>query len=126
MKHKDEVVFVGRLYEQELKNAVASAQALLLVSHCEGFGIPIIEAMKCDVPVITSNVTSMPEVAGEAALLVDPASVDSIAHAMKRIVAEPELRTQMIQKGRLSSRRFSWEKTGEKMWGCISKSLEQG
>jgi glycosyltransferase involved in cell wall biosynthesis len=124
MKHKADVVFVGRLYEEELKDAVAAAQALVLVSHFEGFGIPIIEAMKCDVPVITSNQTSMPEVAGDAALLVEPASIDSIAHAMQRIAAEPGLRNQMIQKGRVACSRFSWEKTGEKMWECIHKSLE--
>jgi len=125
MNSKDDVIFVGRLYEEELRDVIGGSTALLLVSHFEGFGIPILEAMNCDVPVITSNVTSMPEVAGGAALLVDPGSVQSIANAMQKITAEPALRNTLIEKGRTQRERFSWEKTAERMWECLEKAMEK-
>lgn len=124
MKYRDDVIFVGRLYEEELRNVVAAAQALLLVSFFEGFGIPIIEAMKCDVPVITSNATSMPEVAGGAAVLVEPSSVDSIKDAMQRVAFDRQLHSRLIEKGRISCQRFSWEQSAQSMWECIEKSLQ--
>jgi len=78
MKFRDEVKFIGRQSPEQLRLILGSALALTFVSFIEGFGIPILEAMQCDVPVITSNTTSMPEVSGGAALLVDPFSVGSI------------------------------------------------
>ena len=123
MKHKDDVIFVGRLYNEQLSRVVASAEALLLVSFFEGFGIPIIEAMNCDVPAITSNVTSMPEVAGNAALLVDPQSIDSISHAMARIINEKDLRQTLIENGRQTRQKFSWDQTAERMWNSMQQCL---
>jgi glycosyltransferase involved in cell wall biosynthesis len=73
------------------------------------------------VPVITSNITSMPEVAGDAALLVDPFSVDDIAHAMTRIYKEDALREQLIRKGRERVQHFSWDATADKLWQSIEK-----
>ena len=83
MQFSNDVVFSGRLNAEELAQVLGASLALTYVSYFEGFGIPIVEAFRCGVPVITSNVTSMPEVAGEAALLVDPFQADSIARAMK-------------------------------------------
>lgn len=120
MDHKDDVIFAGRLYKDQLSNVVASSQALLLVSFFEGFGIPIIEAMYCEVPVICSNVTSMPEVAGNAALLIDPSEIGQICRAMQNIVSDQALRIRLIENGRLIRERFSWEKTAERMWNCMS------
>src|SRR5665213_3900259 len=79
MKYKSDVIFTGRLEVDELCKVVGAAFAMAYASYFEGFGIPIVEAIQCEIPVITSNVTSMPEVAGDAALLVDPFSVDSIS-----------------------------------------------
>ncbi len=124
MKHADDVILAGRQYGDDVRNIVASAEALLLVSHFEGFGIPIIEAMQSDVPVIASNVTSMPEVAGDAALLTDPSSVEQIALAMQSMAKDEKLRQALIEKGRRQRQLFSWDKTAERLWESMEKCLE--
>ncbi len=123
MRFKEDVVFVGRQYEKTLQRIVASSRALLLVSHFEGFGIPIIEAMQCEVPVITSSVTSMPEVAGDAALYVDPASVFQIQQAMERIAGDADLRRGLVHQGKLQRERFSWDKTARLLWESVEKCM---
>lgn len=125
MKHKQDVVFTGRLNVSELCKVVGAAFALTYVSYFEGFGIPVIEAMQCDVPVITSNVTSMPEVAGDAALLVDPFSVEAIAKAMKDIIQDERLRLSLIEKGRKRRDWFSWDKTASLTWDAIEKTVNE-
>lgn len=122
MKHKDDVVFVGHLQMKELNEMTAAALASVYVSYFEGFGIPIVEAFKCDVPVITSNVTSMPEVAGDAALLVDPFNVDSIAEAMVKMLDE-DVRRNLIEKGRVRREDFSWDKAAAGWWNVIKNNI---
>lgn len=124
MQHKDDVIFTGRLGINELKDVMASALALVFVPYFEGFGIPIVEAMYCDVPVITSNITSMPEVAGNAGLLVDPFSIDSIKNAMLKLHKDEALRNQLIENGKKQREKFSWDKTADKLWGCIEKAIQ--
>ncbi len=124
MQHKEDVVLVGRKYDNTLRNIVASARALLLVSHFEGFGVPILEAMQCDVPVIASRATSMPEVAGDAALLADPSSKDQIFDAMHQIAGNESLRQSLIQKGRQQRREFSWDRSARLLWESMEKCLE--
>jgi glycosyltransferase involved in cell wall biosynthesis len=123
MKFKEDVIFTGRLLPEELKNVLASAFAMTFVPYFEGFGIPIIEAMNCDVPVITSNVTSMPEVAGDAALLVNPFSVEDIKNAMIKIITDNEFRINLIEKAKNQRQKFSWELTAGKLWRTIEKCL---
>lgn len=125
MKYKDDVVFTGRLNPGELRKFYGSAYALTFVPYFEGFGIPIIEAMNCETAVITSNATSMPEVAGNAALLVDPFSVNSISEAMCEIASNPALRKSLIEKGKVQRQKFSWDKTAEKFWNAIEKVLHE-
>jgi glycosyltransferase involved in cell wall biosynthesis len=122
MKFRSDVIFTGRLGANELKDVMAAAFALVFVPYFEGFGIPVLEAMYCDVPVVTSNVTSMPEVAGSAGLLVDPFSVDSIKDGMLKIYKDETFRNQLIQNGRMQREKFSWDKTAEKLWACIEKT----
>ncbi|MES2619813.1 MAG: glycosyltransferase family 1 protein [Bacteroidota bacterium] len=124
MRFKNEVKFLGHVSPAELGKIVASAFAAVYASLFEGFGIPIVEAMNCDVPVITSNVTSMPEVAGNAALLVNPNSVNEISSAMKTIVEDSSLRNSLIQKGRIQIKKFSWDLTADELWKCCSQVLE--
>jgi glycosyltransferase involved in cell wall biosynthesis len=124
MKYRDDVIFTGRVTDEELASLMASALALTYVSYFEGFGIPILEAFHCDTPVITSNVTSMPEVAGNAAILINPFSVTSIANAMHKVASDPGLRNNLIIAGREQRTKFSWEQTAEKLWGCIEKTIE--
>jgi glycosyltransferase involved in cell wall biosynthesis len=123
MQFSSDVIFAGHVPPQDLSNIMASAYAMVYVSLFEGFGIPIIEAMSCDVPVITSNTTSMPEAAGDAALLVNPASVAEIAHAMQQMFSAPELRNRLIVKGREQLKKFSWKLTAEKLWQCCEKAV---
>ncbi len=120
MTFKDDVVFTGRLSAMDLHHVTASALAAVYVSYFEGFGIPIVEAFRCDTPVITSNVTSMPEVAADAALLVDPFDVNSIADAMEKVL-DDDIRQELIEKGRVRSQDFSWDKAAEEWWKCIMK-----
>ncbi|OFY87157.1 MAG: glycosyltransferase [Bacteroidetes bacterium RIFCSPLOWO2_12_FULL_35_15] len=125
MKHKEDVIFTGRLSTEDLKNVLGSALAMTYVPYFEGFGIPILEAMNCDTPVITSNITSMPEVAQDAALLVDPFSVESIANAMLYIYKDEDMRNKLIQKGRKRKLDFSWDKTATALWESIEKAVNE-
>jgi len=124
MNYREDVVFTGRVTDEELASLMASALALTYVSYFEGFGIPILEAFHCDTPVITSNITSMPEVAGNAAVLADPYSVYSIADAMTQIAMDTNFRNSLINAGREQRQKFSWEQTASKLWNCIEKAME--
>ncbi|MES2140469.1 MAG: glycosyltransferase family 1 protein [Bacteroidota bacterium] len=119
MKFREDVIFTGRLSTEDLKNVLGSALAMTYVPYFEGFGIPILEAMNCGIPVITSNVTSMPEVAKDAALLVDPFSTDSIANAMLSLYEDQDLRNSLVLKGRKRKLDFSWDKTSTLLWESI-------
>lgn len=123
MTFKEEVVFCGRLKADDLHLVTAAALATTYVSYFEGFGIPIIESFRCGVPVITSNITSMPEVAGDAALLVDPFDEGSISRAMSAIVSDERLRKELIQKGFERARLFNWDNTAKQLWNSIIKTL---
>ena len=124
MKFKHDVHFLGRLSSSELKNIIASALALTYVPFFEGFGIPILEAMNCDVPVLTSNITSMPEVAGDAAILVHPESVEEIKNGMIYLAKDPEARKELIKKGRIQREKFSWDKTADKLWQSFERMIK--
>ncbi|MDY0076516.1 MAG: glycosyltransferase family 1 protein [Bacteroidales bacterium] len=125
MKYQQEVVFCGRLNAEQLHKVTASAFAITYVSYFEGFGIPIVEAFRCGVPVITANVTSMPEVAGDAALLVDPFSEQSIAEAMHEMANNSEKRLQLIEKGLKRAKLYSWDKAAQKLWESILTTIDQ-
>lgn len=122
MTHKTDVIFTGRLEENELHAITAAAYAVTYVSNFEGFGIPILEGMRSGVPVITSNVTSMPEVAGNAALLVDPFDITSISSGMTRLYRDAKLRQQLVLAGLERSSDFSWEATAQTLWQSIERT----
>ena len=124
MKHVQDVRFLGHLPAKELAMVTGASIALVYASFFEGFGIPIVEAYNAETAVITSNVTSMPEVAGDAALLVDPYSVEQIAAAMSKLAFEPLFRSQLIEKGREQRQKFSWDLTAQKLWACIEKAMK--
>lgn len=125
MNYKADVNFSGRLNNLELHKALASALALTYVSYFEGFGIPIVEAFYTQTPVITSNITSMPEVAGDAALLVDPFSPEDIASALNTIAQDDELRRSLIEKGDIRKNEFHWQKTADSLWNSILKTVNK-
>ena len=124
MKFKDDVIFAGRIESSEMKNVMGSAIALTYVSYFEGFGIPIVEAFRCGTPVITSNVTSMPEIAGDAALLIDPFKPEEIADAMSRIASDRQLCARLTEAGKSRAALFTWDKSAERLWQSIEKTLE--
>ena len=121
---KEDVIFTGRLEGEALSRVLAASQALLFVSHFEGFGIPIIEAFRCEVPVITSSTTSMPEVAGDAAILCEPDSYQQIADAMHK-VGNPSVRNDLIAKAKERANLFTWDRSAEMMWNSIEKTLAE-
>ncbi len=123
--NKNEIIFTGRLPETELYLLIGAALALTYVPYFEGFGIPIIEAMACDIPVITSNVTAMPEVGGDAVLYVDPFSEESISSALALIDKDESLRNNLIAKAKIQRENFSWDKTAHALWTSIEKTVNQ-
>lgn len=123
LRHKDRVVFTGRLGQEELHAVLGDARALAFVSYFEGFGIPVAEAMRCGVPVIAANATSLPEVAGDAAIYCDPFSVDSIAQAMQRLWNDQHLREQLAARGLERAATFTWDRTAEGLWRSVERAL---
>jgi glycosyltransferase involved in cell wall biosynthesis len=123
LQFKGEVVFMGRLADQELSIALSGALALTYLPYFEGFGIPILEAFQSETAVITSNVTSMPEVAADAAILCDPRSVIDIAGAMQFIEKNATKRDDLIEKGKLRQQSFSWQKSADLLWNSIQKTI---
>ncbi len=123
MKHNSSVVFTGRLQVDELSKVVAAATALTFVPYFEGFGIPLVEAMYCHVPIIASNVTSMPEVAGDAAYYVNPFDINQIAEAMEQLVSSNELLISLTNKAIERKTLFSWDKTASEFYKCIENLI---
>lgn len=125
LKHRSSLVFTGRLSVAELPEVVASAHALCLVSHLEGFGIPVLEAMQCGVPVVASNVTSLPEVGGEAALYVSPTDVNAMASALEILATDADMWQSLSEAGLARAEKFSWDASAEKFWEIIQKTLKK-
>ncbi len=125
-KYTGDLIHLDFIPEKELTEVMGSALAVVYPSFFEGFGLPILEAMHCDVPVITSNVSSMPEVGGEAALYVDPANIEDIATKLNIINADAELRKQLVERGIIQRNKFSWDKIANKLWDCIVRSYRTG
>lgn len=108
---EEKVKFLHTVSDDELPNFYKNAICFVLPSLYEGFGLPVLEAMKYGCPVLTSNISSLPEVGGEAALYFDPQSTEDIAKSLESIIQNPELRKELVQKGYQQVKKFSWEKT---------------
>ena len=106
------VKFLNYVSYDELPIIINQALALVFPTLWEGFGLPVLEAMACGTPVITSNISSLPEVAGDAAILINPYNPGEITAAMQAIINDSELRKQLSEKGLKRANQFSWEKTG--------------
>jgi glycosyltransferase involved in cell wall biosynthesis len=111
----DRIILTGYIANTSLPAVYCLSKLFLYTSLRESFGIPMLEAMACGVPVITSNTASMPEVAGGAALTIDPGKPEEITDAMKRIISDKPLRDNLIEKGFKQASKFSWKKTAEKV-----------
>ena len=112
----DSLCYLDFVSDEELPFVYNGARAFILPSLHEGFGVPIIEAMACGTPVITSNCSAMPEVAGNAALLVDPHSVESIAAAMREILLNPESARVLSTAGLARCKSFTWSHSAKKLY----------
>ena len=124
MIFRDNVIFTGRVSDEDLNDLMGAALANVYVSTFEGFGIPIIEAFQSGVPVVTSNATSMPEIAGDAALIIDPTDTGQIAKAMDRLLNSEELRNDLIAKGQERAKLFTWQRSADLLWESVLKATE--
>ncbi len=124
MQYKTDVLFTGRLSNEELHLVLASAVALVYIPFYEGFGIPILEAFNCNTPVITSNVTSLPEVAANAAILVDPNNVNEIAESMK-LILDLNVREKLNIRMKERILNFSWNNTAKLLWNSFEKMTKE-
>jgi glycosyltransferase involved in cell wall biosynthesis len=120
-KWKDAIHLPGYIATADATVLVASAEAMIYPSLYEGFGLPLVEAMACGVPVICSHVSSLPEVAGNAALLFEPQDVGQLTQHMKSIAEEESLRKELITLGHERSRYFSWDKAAGQVYEILSR-----
>jgi glycosyltransferase involved in cell wall biosynthesis len=116
-----EVIFTDFVPEADLPAYYSGAEVFVLPSLYEGFGFPVLEAMACACPVITSNTSSLPEVVGKAGIMVDPYATDSLAQAMRQVLTDSELREDMVRKGLEQAKQFSWEKAAEQTLEVYNK-----
>jgi glycosyltransferase involved in cell wall biosynthesis len=123
MHHKNDVLLMGRQQTDVLSKLMGAATALLYVSLFEGFGIPILEAFHAETAVITSNLTSLPEVAGGAALQISPYSVEAITEAMNLLYHDKTLRNKLIYAGRQQRQRFNWEQSATLLWETLMRTV---
>lgn len=124
-KYRDDVVLLGYQPEAQLALLTASAYALVYPSYFEGFGLPILEAMQSETPVITSDTSSMPEIGGNAALYADPADPDAIAKQMLFLYKNEAERTGLVGAGTIRAKEFSWDKSAEQLWQNIIAATEK-
>lgn len=113
------VRFLGFVQEAELPKLYKGAYATMFVSLMEGFGLPVIESMASGTPVLTSNESSLPEIAGDAALCVSPYDVEAITDGINRLVSETELYNDFVEKGLRRAQNFSWQTTAQDTWDTI-------
>lgn len=118
-KYRNDVVMLNYLPEEQLAKITAAAYAMVYPSYFEGFGLPITEAMQSEVPVITSNTSSMPETGGDAALYADPSDPDAIAKQMLHLYRDESLRGRLIIAGKEQAARFSWDTAASELWDLI-------
>ena len=120
-KHRADIRFLGYVSEQDLADLTASALALTYVSLNEGFGLPVLEAMYCDTPVLAANTSCLPEIAEDAALLVDPYSEPAIAAGMKKLYTDPGFARMLVEKGRQRRTHFSWDAAADQIYGLMRR-----
>ncbi|MBV9711146.1 MAG: glycosyltransferase family 4 protein [Ktedonobacteraceae bacterium] len=121
LKLERKVRFLGRVTDLELITLYSMADVFAFPSFFEGFGIPPLEAMACGAPVITSNTSSLPEVAGDAALLVDPNDISALAQAIQTLLEDKQLRSELVQKGYQQAKKYTWDRSARRMLQVYQK-----
>jgi glycosyltransferase involved in cell wall biosynthesis len=121
MKYKNEVHFLGKQSDNKLAQVLACADASIYPSYFEGFGLPVIEAFACGVPVITSKNTAMEEIAAGAAYLFDAFNIDDLEKQMVTLIDNPSKTEENVQKGLQIAAQYKWDKVAQKLWDSILK-----
>ncbi len=124
-KYKDNIQFLGYVEDTEMAKILASSEALVYPSLFEGFGVPVLEAMHCEVPVITSKGSSMEEVADKAAVLIDPNSTEDIGEAINKVINNPSLANRLIDAGKTQREKYNWDIAAKKMYSLIENLYQQ-
>jgi glycosyltransferase involved in cell wall biosynthesis len=122
---RDRIRFLDFVPEEDLPAFYTAADAVALVSRWEGFGLPVLEAMACGAPVLTSDVSSLPEIAGHAALLVNPDDTTAIAAHLERLMEDPGLRDALRQRGHVRAAQFAWEKTAAAVMQAVEHAARR-
>lgn len=120
------IMYLGYVPDEDLPVLYSGAVGAIYVSLYEGFGLPVLEAMACGTPVLASNVTSLPEVVGDAGLLVDPYDVEAIAHGICRLIGDSALREELKRKGLERAKQFTWERTADLTWQVLQEVMGEG
>ena len=120
VKHKNNIRFIGYLPEKDKFAFYHLATLFVYPSFYEGFGFPVLEAMGCGCPVITSFSSSLPELVNSAGILVDPDNLISLKEAMKKLLLEKELREKLSEEGLIQARKFDWQQTARKTLEVLS------
>jgi glycosyltransferase involved in cell wall biosynthesis len=116
---KKDIHFIGSVHGEDLVDIVGCSEGLIFVSHFEGFGLPIIEAMKAEVPVITSGLSSMAEIGDDAVIQVEPNDIEMIADAIHNVAVKKKTRESLIKRGKIREKKFRWPKTAEKVCSIL-------
>ena len=124
-KYNEDVVLTGYLAESELALLTASAYAAVYPSHFEGFGVPVLEAMKCGVPVLTSQDSAMHEISEGAAMYFDPANVDDIAYKLMFIYKNEGERKELVEQGKAVAAKYTWQRTADLLWESLIKAASK-
>lgn len=122
---EDDILFTGFIPQEDKLALYNLAQVYAFPSLVEGFGLPVLEAMACGTAVVTSNVTAMPEVAGDAALLVNPLEQDELTEALRTVLSDDKLRAELVEKGLKRVHDFTWKKTAQNMLNVYEDTVRQ-
>jgi glycosyltransferase involved in cell wall biosynthesis len=123
MKHQKDVVFTGHIQRKELNDIVSSARALVFLSFFEGFGIPLVEAMKAKTAILTTNLTAMPEVCADAALYCSSFDIEDMVEKMHQLSVNDNLVNTLEQKGLERVKHFNWDVSAQKFWNIIEQQI---
>ncbi|MNY30416.1 Capsular glucan synthase [compost metagenome] len=118
---KKRILFSGHVSLGELNQLMGAAFALTYIPYFEGFGIPLVEAMRCAIPIISGNLTCLPEVAGDAAIYVNPFDTDEVSKAMIDLASDEQKQAELAHKGLQRSTFFSWKHTAEATWNVLKE-----
>jgi glycosyltransferase involved in cell wall biosynthesis len=122
-EYKDDIIFLGYIDNQDKPYIYNLASVFVYPSFYEGFGFPPLEAMACGVPVITSFASSLPEIVGDAGIMIDPYNINDLAEAISKVLSDEKLRNSMIEKGLEQAKKFSWGKAAGEYLDIINQKL---